>query len=164
MFKRQELFANAGLTPLQQAALLQRLFPARNLHDQPDYQYTPGECLLIWLAMTLERGRLLDQDATDFVLQRASVDITAYGANCYENARAGGVPEAFVVVICDRNYVTWTGLEGFIDLRQATACTCLPHEALVSHSINLRALYARCAVQCAEAAQSEQENDSSITD
>jgi hypothetical protein len=130
-----------SITPLQRLSLYENI-----LQVQPDH-LGPGHCLLAWTYLLLLELPWLPPEAVNLIIRRSREHLLAEGERIEQKME----PPIFTLVFVERNFCTWTGATGYVDLRDGTVAKQLPVTAVESIAYNLMELYRRNRARCKDA-------------
>ena len=136
-----------GLDRLQLRALFKDTLGFAEMPSD-DHVLTGPECFVVWVAALLGRLAFLSPE------QRLLIMDEAHGA-FLQMARSSPGPEQHLLAIADGRFVTWTGLTGYLDLRDGRGGVELPSPALETLAYNLTVLYDRSRRQADARVQQE---------
>lgn len=112
-----------------------------------EHVLTGPECFIVWVAALLGRLAFLSPE------QRLLIMDEAHGALLGMAREPTGTQH--LLAIADGRFVTWTGLTGYLDLRDGLHARELPSPALETLAYNLTVLYDRSRRQCDARVQQE---------
>lgn len=130
------------ITPLQRLSLYENI-----LQVEPNC-LEPGHCLLAWVYQLLLELPWLTPEAINLIIRRCRDDIILAGTAIEFGMNAG---DSYMLVFAERNFCTWTGGTGYLDLKDGSTCKQVPVTPMESIAYNLVELFRRNAARCKDA-------------